>query len=123
MPTYTPNPFIFFLHPAPQNPCYAPHKWTVPQYGQITQYEKGPDNTPSLDEKGTKYLQEKVGSIMYYSQKIYPTMLPDLNEISAIQVKPTLNTKLAIDMLLNYSYIYPNAKICYQPREMILYVE
>ena len=67
MPTYIPKSVTRFLQSAPQNPCYAPRKWTVPAYGQCTQYAKVPDNTPPLDEKGTKDIQDKVGSLLYYS--------------------------------------------------------
>ena len=50
-------------------------------------------------------------------------MLPDLNEISASQAKPTLHTKIDTDVLLNYAHTYPNAKICYPVINMILHVE
>ena len=55
--------------------------------------------------------------------KIDTTMLPDLNEIYAIQAKPTLHTKPDIDMLIDYAHAYPNAKISYHARYMILHVE
>ena len=61
MPTYTPEYLKYFIHRYPQNPCYATHKWTVPEYGQSTQYVKGPENTPHNYDKSTKYIQAKVG--------------------------------------------------------------
>ena len=67
MRTYIPKYLKRFLHPAPQKLCYAPHKWTVPSYGQHTQYKKGPDNTPPIDDKGTKETQAKVGLLFHYS--------------------------------------------------------
>ena len=66
MSTYIPKALKRFLHPVPINPCYEPHKFTVPEYGQSTQYVKVPDNTPPIDEKGTKNIQAKVGSLLYY---------------------------------------------------------
>ena len=48
-------------------------------------------------------------------------MMPDLNEIAASQSKSTLHTKLATDMVLNYSHRYPNTKIYYHIRDMILH--
>ena len=64
MPTYTPKDLKCFLHPDPKKPCYTPHKWIVLSYFQITQYEKGPDNIPPIDEKGTKDIQSKVRSLL-----------------------------------------------------------
>ena len=64
MQKYIPKDLKRFLHPDPKNTSYAPHKWTVPEYGQIYQYEKGSDNAPPLDEKFTKYIQSKFGSLL-----------------------------------------------------------
>ena len=50
-------------------------------------------------------------------------MLPALNEIAAIQAKPTLHTQITTDFLLNYTYTYLNEKIRYHTRNMILHVK
>ena len=65
MPTYIPKSLKSFLHTAPKHPCYAYHKWTVPAYGQSTQYVKVPVNTPPLEEKVTKDIQAKVVLLLY----------------------------------------------------------
>jgi hypothetical protein len=39
-----------FKHPMPKHPQYAPHKWTVPAYGQRIQYAPLPDATPPLQQ-------------------------------------------------------------------------
>ena len=90
MPTYINRSLKIFLCPIPKNPYYEPHKWTLAVYGQIIQYAKGPYNTQTLDEKGTKYVHTKVVSLLYYSWEVDPTMLPDLNEIAARQYKHIL---------------------------------
>ena len=66
MPTYMHKFLKCFLQPAPKKPFYAPHKCTVPSYVQSTQYEKLPDNTPLIDKKGTKDIQARFGSLLYY---------------------------------------------------------
>ena len=51
----TPHKYIkHFLHPDPEKQCYASHKWTVPEYGQITKHVKVPDNNPPINEKYTR---------------------------------------------------------------------
>ena len=64
IPTYIPKALKYFLRPTPKKPCYAPHRWIVPVYGQITQYAKVPENTPPIDAKGTKDIQAKVGLLL-----------------------------------------------------------
>ena len=64
MLTYIPKSLKRFLHPTPKNIFCAPHKWTVPAYGQTTHYLKGPDNITSLDEKFTKDIYSKVRSFI-----------------------------------------------------------
>ena len=49
-------------------------------------------------------------------------MLTDLNDIVARKSKPTLNKKIATDMLLDYAHTHPSSKIRYHARNMILYV-
>ena len=41
----------FLLHES-KNSWYAPHKWTVPAYGQSTQYEKWSENNLPINAKG-----------------------------------------------------------------------
>ena len=106
-----PKPSNVSLPPSPQSHATYPKKWTVPVYGQSTQYEKVPYKNPPLDEKVTKYIQTNADSLFHYSKAVYPTMLPALNEIAAIQAKSNLHKKLATDLLLDYYHTYPNSKI------------
>ena len=112
-----------FSPSCPKNLFYAPHKLTVPSYVQSTQYAKVPDNTAPPNQKFTKGIQTKVGTLLYYSLEVAPTMLPDLNEMAAIQAKPTLYTKLSAYILLDYAYTLCNAKICYHTSDKILHVK
>ena len=93
MPGYIDRVLHRFQHPKPPKPQYAPHTWTAPVYGQSTQYAREPDQSPPLDSIGIKYVQSVVGSLLYYSRAVDPTMLPALNEIATFQANPTENTK------------------------------
>jgi hypothetical protein len=57
-----------FQHPSPKRPCFAPHPWTIPAYGQKTQFAPEVDNMLYLDSKGIKKVQLVVGSFLYYAQ-------------------------------------------------------
>ena len=100
-------------HPRPSKPQYAPHRWTTPAYGQRLQLAPAQDSSPSLDAAGTTYIQSVVGSLLYYSRAVDPTILPALNSIASSQSKPTQLTKSDVSMLLDYCATYPNATIRY----------
>ena len=110
-------------HPRPSKPQYAPHRWTTPAYGQRLQLAPAQDSSPSLDAAGTTYIQSVVGSLLYYSRAVDPTILPALNSIASSQSKPTQLTKSDVSMLLDYCATYPNATIRYYASDMVLHVD
>ena len=76
-------------HIFPSKPQYAPHSWTVPNYGINRQYTKPPDTSPLLDKSGIKHVQSIVSSFLYYGRAIDDTILVALNELAASQSSPT----------------------------------
>ena len=92
MPGYIEKVLQRYQHKIPQKPVYTPHTYTAPKYGQRLQMAPDPDTTNTLDLKQTRTIQGIVGSLLYYSQSLDPTMLTALNEISAEQATPTENT-------------------------------
>ena len=50
-------------------------------------------------------------------------MLPDINEISSQQAKPTQETNNKATMLMDYAHIYLDAKIRYKASDMQLYID
>ena len=110
-------------HTFPKRPQYAPHKWTVPIYGQNRQYAPDPDTSALLPQKDIKRVQRVVGSFLYYARAVDNTILPALNEISATQSKPTLLTNEKINMLLDYLSTYPDAKIRFFASDMVLHID
>ncbi len=57
---------------------------------------------------------------MYYGRAVDPCILVALNEISTEQAKPTTDTRVKTDMLLDYLHTYPYAVIRFQASDMIL---
>jgi hypothetical protein len=123
MSKYIPTVLHCFQHQKPTKPCYAPHEWTLPAYGQRVQFPTKPDESPFLDKKQTQEVQSITGSLLYYSRAVDPTMLPALNEIATQQAKPTINTLKKCRRLLDYCATYPNAILRFHASDMILHVD
>jgi hypothetical protein len=66
-------------------------------------------------------LQEIVGSLLYNARVVDNKLLVALSTITACQVKATIATEQAVNLLLNYVAIYPNDSIVYQASNIILF--
>ena len=67
-------------------------------------------------------MQQIVGTILYYSIAVDPTMLTALGSIAAQQAKGIEKTYIDILWLLNYATTHHNAKIRYTASDMILHI-
>jgi hypothetical protein len=121
MPAYVPKALLNLRHPTPTNAQHAPHRWTVPVYGQKTQLATT-DISPLLDKIGIQRVQQISGTFLYYSRSCDPTIIVALNEISNTQASPTEHTLQACNMLLDYLATHPDATIRYNASDMILAV-
>ena len=90
------------------------------RYGKDNQKINPVDDSPLLDAEGKKYIQQVVGSFLYYARTVDPTILMALSEIATQQNKPTENTKKRVDNLLDYMATHPMAKIRYRASDMVL---
>ena len=124
MPDYLKDVLRRFQHPQPRSPQFSPHAHVPIKYGLKTrQYALEPDTSPLLDKQGIKYVQQVVGSLLYYARAIDGTMLTALNTISSEQAKPTKQTEQKCQRLLDYAASYQNAFIRYHASNMILHVD
>eukprot|EP00957_Ditylum_brightwellii_P193236 14713414-Ditylum_brightwellii.AAC.1 len=60
---------------------------------------------------------------LYYDRAIDGTLLPTINEISADQAKPTINTVKQSTMLMDYLVTYPNTVLRFFAGNMQLHVD
>ena len=67
-------------------------------------------------------MQQIVGTLLYYSIAVNPTMLTALGSITAQQAKGTEKMYVGTLWLLNYYATYPNAMICYTSSDMIIHI-
>ena len=123
IPNYIPKLLTKLKHPAPKHKQFSPHTWTTPTYGQKRQYAKIEKDSPYLDAKETKKIQQIAGSTLYYSKALDHSALPALTEIQSSQAKPTTETQNKIQHLLDYFHSNPNTIIRYKASKMILYVD
>ena len=123
MPGYIAKTLDRYQHKRPRNPVYSPHKYNPPEYGKRLQMAADPDISEKLDIKNTRIIQGIVGSLLYYSRCIDPTMLTALNEIGAEQASPTANTKKKTSQLLDYAATYEDTTLRFYASDMILHME
>jgi hypothetical protein len=110
-----------FNHPVPQITENIPHRWNKPIYGATIQYAPTPNNAKLLLAPQITQIQQTIGTLLYYSLAVDPTMLIALGSIATEQAKATTNTARAVVKLLNYAATHLNATIWYGVSNMILY--
>ena len=113
MPEYLQTALLKFQHPTPKRPQHAPDSWEKPTYGAQVQYAQDNNSSPLLPAKTINLVQQIVGTLLYYSIAVDPTMLTTLGSIAAQQSKVTEKTYADTLWLINYAATHPNAKIIY----------
>ena len=73
-----------------------------------------------LAAKVIKHLQQIVGTFLFYSGAVNPTMLTALSIIVTEQTQGTLTTKEKAEHFLTYAAMHPNATIKFYKSDMIL---
>jgi hypothetical protein len=122
MPNYVEKQLVRYEHVRPKRPQHCPYAPNPIKYGAKTQDPLPEDESPLLDMKGKKYIQQVVGSFLYYARAVDMTILVALNEIANQQVSPTENTLKRVKQFLDYMATHPDAKIRYRASDMVLNV-
>jgi hypothetical protein len=122
MPDYIPAALNKFRHNTPTSREDAPHKWNQPDYGAKIQYSPDLGSSTPLNKSQVTRLQQVIGTLLYCSIAVDPTMLVALGTIAAAQSNATNHTTTAVVKLLNYAATNPNAVIRYKASGMTLYV-
>ena len=120
IPGYIQNVLHKYHHKPSRRKQYSPHPYQNIVYGQKVQKPTRIDNSPKLNDKDKKYVQQVIGALLYYARTIDCTMLVTLSKLSHMQAKPTQLTLQLIQHLLDYCATNPNAKLRYTPSDMIL---
>ena len=96
MPLYIDKAVLKYQHPKPDRPQHLPYKNAPIQYGATVQ-RVPTDDFASLSLAAIKWVQDIVGTLLYYAQAVNSTLLTAL---SAIAVQQANGTK-AVGMLLH----------------------
>jgi hypothetical protein len=117
---YIPKTLTCFQHPFPRIPQHQPYPHVNPTYGAKAQYMEDVDSSPPLDKQGKEYVQEVIGTLLYYACCVDNTMLPALGSLATQQANLMQNTKKMVHQLLDYATTHTNAIITYQASNMVL---
>ena len=109
-----------FHQPPPKKPQYQPHPQVKPNYGAKAQYTDNPDTSPLLERIDIKFIQEVVGTLLYYARAVNSTMLVALGYIAVQQAAPTEATMTKVKQLLDYASTHPDIIVTYTASNMVL---
>ncbi len=84
------------------------------------QITKSGDILPALPKEGKKFIQEVIGTFLYYAQCVDSTMLTALGSLATQQANPTKNIKAKATQFLDYAATHPNAIFTYHTNNMVL---
>ena len=120
MPGYVDHALHKFQHPTPKKPQDSPYPAAVKQYGVQVQLTDPIDTSARLPPHEIKRLQQIIGTFLFYSRAVDPTLLTALSELSSAQATATDATKRACQQFLDYCASHPDGAIRYQASDMIL---
>ncbi len=123
MSGYITNLLTRLKHPPPTQRVDAPYAWIAPKYGRTVQHAPLKDMSPLLSAAATGLLQSAVGSLLFYTRAVDPSMLPGLNEVSVQQSNPTKATQRKVHQLLDYVALHSNAVLRYHASAMVLHID
>ena len=106
---YIPEALARFQHKAPRTPQYQPYPHVKPTYGATKQYAEENDVSEPASMAEKKYIQEVIGTFLYYARCVDATMLPGLGLLSTQQAKPTQNTLTKVKQFLDSAATHPDA--------------
>ena len=85
MPKYVQKVLDKLNHPAPKVPQNSPHKWVPITYNKQPHMAQEEDNTDILPTPEIKYIQQVIGSFLYYARAVDNTTFPAINQIASNQ--------------------------------------
>ena len=119
MPDYARNALIKFCHPTPKKPQHSPYQAAPIDYGSKQQKPQS-DDTPSLSPSQIKFIQQVVGTFLFFGRAVDPTLAAALSAIASRQNNATEAKLHATKQLLDYVATHPNPSIQYLASDMIL---
>ena len=123
MPGYIKKALFRFRHKASTKPQHQPHQHTVPTYCATIQYAKAADTSKVLSKEDKKYIQQVIGTLLYYGPTVDATILFALSSFASAQATPTEDTMQQTHHLLDYVATHPDVILSYAKSNMILGIQ
>ena len=120
MPGYVTTALHKFQHPKPHRAQDSPYPATAKQYGVKVQLTDPINTTARLPTHEIKCLQQIIGTFLFYSRAVDPTLLTALSELSSAQATATEATKRVCHQFLDYCATHPASTIRYHASDMVL---
>ena len=86
------------------------------------QYAKPEDTSQRLFPSEKKYIQDVIGTFLYYGRAVDSTMLTALSAIASAQAEPTEETMTRCKQFLDYAATHQDAILTYKASDMVLVV-
>jgi hypothetical protein len=98
----------------------TPAIYVPPNYAKPGAQKATIDASPLATEADKKLLQSVVGTLLYYSRAVDPSICTAVHQLGSIQAQPTQNDMAAMERLLQYVSRHPNNGIRYYASNMKL---
>ena len=92
MPNYVQKNLTKYKHEKPRRPQYCPYEPAPKKYGKAASEATDEEESPAVGEADKKFIQQVLGSFLYYARAVDLTILQALNAIAAEQAHPTKRT-------------------------------
>ena len=102
MPNYVPKQLLTYGRPPPKLAQHTPFEPIPINHGAKSNTIIHEDPGKLLGDADKNYIQQILGSFLYYAQAIDITILLALNDIATQQAKPTESTMKRVYQLLDY---------------------
>ena len=111
-----------FNHEPPKRRQESPYIRATPTWGATVQYRETPKESPRIDAKGKKFVQQGTGKLLFLRRVIDSTLLTPLSAIASQQASPTEETMAHTKHILNYISSQEDAVLTYSAIKMMLAV-
>ena len=121
MPGYVQQAINKFRHDikSPNKATDTPHPYKATRKQGLPMTQPM-DDTTKLSPQAIKHLQKIVGTFLFYSRAVDPTMLTALSIIAMEQTQGTQTTQEKAEHFLTYAAMHPSATIKFYKSDMIL---
>jgi hypothetical protein len=98
----------------------TPATYTPPNYSNPGAQKANIDESAPATETQKKLLQSVIGTLLYYSRAVDPSICTAVHELGSVQSKPTENDMLKMERLLQYMSTHRNNGIRFYASNMLL---